>query len=144
MKLEHHIATSTVVSGILYFVSKSWGLSIASFISGIFIDIDHVFDYFFEHKLFDYQEFINFFYGEKHQKITLLLHGWEWLLCLGLATVITNFDPWIAGLSVGYGHHIISDYFYSKTNIKTYSLIWRWKKRFDSKTLFPRNRGYNP
>ena len=145
MKLEHHIAVSTLVSGILYLIFKSWGLSIASLISGIFTDIDHVFDYFIEHRMhFDYQEFMDFFYREKHQKITLLLHGWEWLLCIGLVTVLTNFNPWITGLFVGYGHHIISDYFYSKTSIKTYSLIWRWRKNFNSELLFPRDRGYDP
>ncbi|MHA2039088.1 MAG: metal-dependent hydrolase [Promethearchaeota archaeon] len=145
MKLEHHIAFSTLVSGILYLIFKSWGLSIASLISGIFIDIDHIFDYFIEHRMhFEYQKFMDFFYREKHQKITLLFHAWEWLLCIGLVTVLTNFNPWITGLFVGYGHHIISDYFYSKASIKTYSLIWRWRKKFNSELIFPRNRGYDP
>lgn len=145
MKFEHHIAVSTLVSGILYLIFKSWGLSTASLISGICIDIDHVLDYFRENrKRFDFRGFMTFFYREKHQKITLLFHGWEWLLCVGLAVVLTNFNPWITGLFIGYGHHIISDYFYSKASIMTYSLIWRWKNGFDSEILFPRNRGYNP
>lgn len=145
MKLEHHIAFSALVSGILYLIFKLWELSIASLAAGIFIDIDHIIDYLMDHRMrFNYQEFSNFFYREKHTKITLLFHAWEWLLCIGLATVLTHFNPWITGLFIGYGHHIISDYFYSKTSIKTYSLLWRWRKGFNSELLFPRNRGYDP
>ena len=145
MKLEHHIAFSALVSAILYLIFKSWGMSIASLISGICIDIDHVFDYLREGSArLDFQEFMNFFYREKHRKITLLFHGWEWLSCAGLAMVLTNFNPLVTGVFIGYGHHIVSDFIYSKAGIMTYSLIWRWKKRFDSKILFPRNRGYDP
>ena len=145
MKLEHHIAFSTLVSGILFLIFKSWGLSIASLTAGIFIDIDHVFDYLIEHRMrFDYKKFTNYFYREKHKKITLLFHAWEWLLFIGLVTLLTNFNPWITGLFIGYGHHIISDYFYSKASIMSYSLIWRFRKGFNSELLFPRNRGYDP
>lgn len=145
MKIEHHVALSTIISGILYAIFKSWELSIASLIAGIFIDLDHLIDYFIEHGLdIHLKSFLPFFYEEKHNKITLLFHGWEWLLCLGVATVLTKFKPWVTGVLIGYGHHIVFDYFYSKTSVLTYSLIWRCKKNFDSQTLFPRDRGYNP
>ena len=146
MKLKHHIVFSTVISGILYTIFKSWGLSIASFVTGIFIDLDHFIDYFIVHHgiHFNIKDFYHFFYKEKHKKITLLLHGWEFISILFVITVITDFNPWISGALIGYTHHMISDYFYSKTSIWTYSLAWRWKNKFDSKLLFPRNRGYNP
>ena len=145
MKIEHHITLSAIISGILYAIFKSWGLSIASLITGIFIDVDHIIDYFFENGFrIQWRESLNYFYKEEHQRITLLFHGWEWLCCLGIAAVLTEYNLWVTGALIGYGHHIISDYFYSKTGILTYSLIWRWDKRFDSKTLFPRDRGYNP
>lgn len=145
MKLAHHISFSAVISTILYFILESWRLSLVSFISGILIDIDHILDYLIEYRMrFDMQEFLNFFYKEKHRKITLILHGWEWLLCLGLATVLIDYNPWIAGLFVGYGHHMVSDFLYSKANLKSYSLIWRWTQKFNSEIIFPRDRGYNP
>jgi hypothetical protein len=40
MKIEHHVAVSTLVSVNLYMIFKSWGLSIASLLIGIFIDLD--------------------------------------------------------------------------------------------------------
>ena len=145
MKIEHHITLSTAISGVLFLIFKSWELSISSLIAGILIDIDHAFDYFLERGLrLHWKEFLSYFYNEKHKKIILFLHGWEWLFCLGSAAVLTKFNPWVTGVFIGYGHHMVFDYFYSRTSILTYSLIWRWKKNFDSQTLFPRNRGYNP
>ncbi len=145
MKLEHHIAISTIFSGILYTIFKSWGITIASFCSGIFIDIDHIFDYLNEHHLrFNLNNFFSFFYKENHRSITLVFHAWEWLFCIGLATVLTDYNLYVTGIFIGYGQHIVLDYIYSKTTFSTYSLIWRWHKKFDSQVLFPRNRGYNP
>lgn len=145
MKIEHHITVSTIVSVILYMIYKSWGLSIASLLTGIFIDLDHIIDYLIAHgSRIHPREFLLYFYKEKHRKITLLFHAWEWLLCLSIMTVFTEFNPWISGACVGYGHHIIADYIYSKTSFRSYSFFWRWKNRFDSSIIFPRDRGYNP
>lgn len=145
MRIEHHIVISTTISGILYAILKSWEMSIAAFMSGVFIDIDHLFDYWAERGLrFNVKELLPFFYEEKHTKITLIFHGWELLIILCIASSLTGYNSWITGLSVGYGHHIILDYANNKTSFKSYSLLWRWKNRFDSKLIFPRNRGYNP
>jgi hypothetical protein len=120
-------------------------LSIAAFISGIFIDLDHLIDYVIEHGLhFNIKEFFPFFYEEKHSKITLLFHGWEFLIIFATVAWFTDFNPVVTGVLIGYGHHIILDYVYSRTAFLSYSLIWRWKIKFDSKRVFPRNRRYRP
>ncbi len=143
MKLKHHIAVSTLTFAILFAIFRSWGLALASFFFGIFIDLDHLIDYLIDRN-FHLKEFFTYFYREKHKKIRLLFHGWEWLLCLGISAVVTDFNPWITGALIGYGIHIVSDYFYSKANIRSYSLLWRWINKFNSALIFPRNRGYNP
>ncbi len=145
MKLIHHIAVSSLTSGILFAIFKSWGLSLASLCSGILIDLDHVLDYIIEHNFpFNSKNFFPFFYREQHTRIRLIFHGWEWLLCLGIIATMTDFNPWITGALIGYGVHIVSDYFYSKANLRSYSLLWRWINKFDSELIFPRNRGYDP
>lgn len=145
MKLVHHLTLSAIISGFLYSVFNSWALSIASFISGVFTDLDHIIDYLLEHRSrLHVNEFFYYFYQEKHNKITLLFHGWEWLFILVIVTLAMNFNLWIVGVLTGYAHHIISDYLYNKTSLWTYSLTWRWIHKFDSKLLFPRQRGYNP
>ena len=145
MKIEHHIALSTIISWGLYSLCKSWGLSIASFTAGIFIDIDHIIDYLMVYGLrVRPKEFMDYFYKEKHRRITLLFHGWEWLLLLGIGAIASDLNLVLTGAFIGYGHHIVSDYLYSRASIRAYSLIWRWNKGFDSKVIFPRNRGYDP
>ena len=145
MKPVHHIAASTIISGALYSIFRSWELSLACFITGFIIDIDHIFDYIFENGFdFNMNTFFDFFYHEKHQKIILLFHGWEWLILLGIYVKLTDWNLWVTGALIGYALHIIPDYFYSKAPFGSYSLIWKWKNNFNSKLIFPRNRGYNP
>lgn len=145
MKIEHHIVISALISGSLFAVFRSSGLAAASFLSGILIDTDHVIDYMIANRSsLKFREFLAYFYREKHQKITLLFHGWEWLCCLIAVSVITDFNSWITGFLAGYGQHIVLDFIYSKAGFLSYSLVWRWKKRFDSYVIFQRNRGYDP
>jgi hypothetical protein len=145
MKLEHHITLSAVISGVLFGIYQSWSLSVCSFISGVFIDVDHLIDYFGAYGLcIRPQEIMSYFYEEKHDKIILIFHGWEWLSGLFLLTVMSGFNPWVTGVMVGYSHHIISDFLYNRTTLISYSLIYRWKKGFISEVIFPRGRKYAP
>ncbi len=140
MKPIYHLAVSTVISGILYTIFRSWGLVIASFISGIFIDLDHIIDYFIINGIhFNLKEFSNFFkkkkywkVASKHWRINLIFHGWEWLVVLSILAGITNWNTVVTGILIGFGHHIILDVFNDKPNswqqtFFGYSLLWRWK-----------------
>ena len=141
MELKHHVVVSTVISGILYAVFRSWGLTIASFISGIFIDLDHVIDYVMEHGFhFDRKHFFGFFYGEKYKRITLIFHGWEWLAVLIFFAWWTDWNPWFTGMLIGCGQHMAADRFYNISTFMTYSLLWRWKKGFDPEKFLLKNR----
>ncbi len=144
MKIDHHIAVSTIISGTLYAVYESWELAIASFITGVFIDLDHVIDYILQHGLsFNMNDFFTYFYKEQHTKITLVFHAWEILFLLCAAAVLSEFNLMATGVLIGYGHHIVLDGIFNKAPFLSYSLIWRWKKGFDSKVIFPRDRDYN-
>ncbi|MBI5742068.1 MAG: hypothetical protein HZA16_15325 [Nitrospirae bacterium] len=139
MRLGHHIAFSTAVSGVLYMISRSWGLATACFLSGIFIDLDHVIDFLLIYGWpFSFKRFFNVFYHEMgFKKIYLLFHAWEWLLLLFAAAWASGWDPWLTGLFAGCGHHMFLDYLHNGGYIRSYSIIWRWKNRFDFKTSFP-------
>jgi hypothetical protein len=139
MKLHHHTAFSTVISGILYIVFKSWGLAAACFISGIFIDLDHIIDYTREHGLpFNIKKFFRVNNKAQYNKILLLWHGWEWLILWGMAAWLTDWNPWITGAFIGFSNHLVLDTFYNSLNLKSYSLLWRWRQDFDFDRIFPR------
>jgi len=48
MKLRSHVIASIIFSTLFFVVFKSWKIAAVSFLSGILIDVDHVFDYFWE------------------------------------------------------------------------------------------------
>jgi hypothetical protein len=132
-------------------IFKSWGLAVASFISGIFIDLDHIIDYLIAHGLhFDIKEFSIFFHekrywktASRYWKINLVFHGWEWLIILSIMANLTNWNPWVIGVLIGFGQHIIFDALNNRphswiTTFLAYSLLWRWKNNLEVKTTLRR------
>lgn len=140
MKIKHHALASTIISGILYSVFKSWGLAAASFISGILVDLDHVIDYWIEHGLqFDLKRFFKYFDEknfENRKRLYFIFHAWEWLIILFVVARLTDWNLWVTGLLVGYGQHIILDELYNSFKYRIrpfvwgYFLLWRWKNGF--------------
>ncbi len=132
MKLSTHIAVSALVSGLLYMVFKSWGAAFASFVSGVFIDLDHIIDYILEYGWhINIKKFFKVFYNAEFKRLYLILHSWEFLLLLAVSGWLTGWNPWITGTLIGAGQHLICDQITNRPALLGYSLIWRWKKKFD-------------
>lgn len=151
MKITHHAMTSVLISGALYAISRSWGLTIGSFISGVLIDADHIIDYWIAHGLrFDVRQFF-FYFDEKNfkkrKKLFFILHGWEWLGIFAAAAWLTEWNQWITGLMIGYVQHMVLDELHNNKNFRLrpyvwgYFLLWRWKNKFHFKTSLPRAAG---
>lgn len=139
MKLKYHTAISIILSGILYAIFKSWGLAIASFISGIFIDLDHIIDYLHEYGLpLNVREFSRVCYEKQFRQVFLILHGWEWLVLWGVAAGMTDWNPWVTGILIGYWQHLVFDQLGNKSSMWGYSLLLRWKNGFDLEAAFPK------
>ena len=141
MKPGHHAAVSIVISGILYSIFKSWGLAVASLISGILVDFDHIIDYWIEYGLrLDFKQFFNYFdeknFGNR-KKLFFVFHGWEWLIVMLAAAWLTGWNLWVTGLLIGFGQHMALDELYNSSNyrirpyVRGYSLLWRWKNGFE-------------
>ncbi len=137
MKLPYHIAASTAISGIIYLMSNSLALSASSFITGIFIDLDHIFDVMREHgNTVTIKGFFRICHTAQFERIFLLCHGWEWLF---LGTAITwyfNWNHWLVGALIGFTHHMVLDTIHNSSNLRTYSLLYRWKHGFHFDTVF--------
>jgi hypothetical protein len=141
MKPKYHVAVSTLISGILHMVFKSWALTIASLFSGILVDLDHVIDYVINHSFhLDIKKFFHSFYGGKYKKLTLIFHGWEWLLVLLWASWASEWNHWIIGFMIGIAQHLIIDRLYNISTFLSYSLLWRWKNKFDTNVILLKNR----
>jgi hypothetical protein len=140
MKPGHHAVVSIIVSGILYTIFKSIGLTVASLVSGILVDADHVIDYWIEHGLrFDLKQLFNYFDEknfENRERLFFIFHAWEWLIILFVVAMLTEWNPWITGLLVGYGQHMVLDELYNSFKYRIrpfvwgYFLLWRWNNGF--------------
>lgn len=143
MKVQHHIAVSVLISGTLFILFRSWGLSCASLVSGVLIDLDHVIDYWIMRGMrFDVQQIAAYFDESNFRnrtKIYFFFHSWEFLTAALATAFMTEWDPWATGLLVGYCHHMVLDEIRNNTTYRLrpyvlgYSLIWRWKNGFEFK-----------
>ena len=108
------------------------------FLSGIFIDLDHIYDYIREVGFpFKVKDFFKAAYDSELPRWVVFLHSWELLFPLGMIAWFTNWNPWITGIFIGFSQHIISDMLYNNEGFQSYSFIWRWKHNFEFKLIFP-------
>lgn len=82
-----HLLFTSLLAFFLYRRFKNWKLVLSAFFVAIFLDIDHLFDYFFyafSTGNFSFLLATDYFHGSK--KVFVFLHGWEWSLPLWVMT----------------------------------------------------------
>jgi len=132
-----HFILTAVIAGFLFWRFKDWRLVLVAFVFGIFIDLDHWFDYFayFGLKI----SLSNFFnvasYIKPFGKIYVFLHGWEfvipfWLIgrWMGKKFKIKGLE-WAVVLS--YLGHLLWDNFSFPHHPLAYSFIYRLLNNFN-------------
>ncbi len=139
MKLYHHTILSLLSSGALYFFTRSISATAACFLSGIFIDLDHFFEYFyaFGYRGFSIAKFFQAADEHAYQKFFLFLHSYELVIICWILNFTLIPYPWMMGLSLGFTLHIIADQIYNPCDYRTYFLIFRIRHRFNGDRLFP-------
>jgi hypothetical protein len=131
MKLTSHIAISFSVSFGLYLVFQSYLLALSSFIFGIFIDLDHFFEYFIECGFnLNIKKFFHLAENYKFKKTFLFLHSWEFFLIFSAVVFVSSVNEILFGVFIGYAFHLIFDQFGNLSKPLSYSFIYRWKKDF--------------
>jgi len=99
----------------------------------MFLDADHLFDYFlylikYKQK-FSLKEFISGSYLLKWQKFITPLHSWEIAIISGLVfTIVSN--PIFISIFLALSSHYLVDYFTNDVNKKAYFIIFRAKNKF--------------
>ncbi len=132
MKPSHHALASAVTSAAFYAVTESTSGTIICFLSGIFIDIDHFFDFwaykkklfFTSRELFDYCE------KERGGKLTLVFHSYEGWIIFWWALVQFNLGPFWWGLAIGCTTHLALDQWVNPLRLPAYFFVYRWRRGF--------------
>jgi hypothetical protein len=132
MKPQYHVASSVLLASILYLFFKSWSMSISCVFSGIFIDLDHIYDYIREIGYpFKFRDMVQIALNNDITRWTVVLHSWELLFVLLIIAWYTNWNPWITGTLIGFTSHILLDTVNQGITFQPYSFIWRRKRNYE-------------
>jgi membrane-bound metal-dependent hydrolase YbcI (DUF457 family) len=137
MKIYGHFAISSVFSLILYFLTGSLKVSLPAFLTGVLIDIDHLFDYWYDRggiKL-SVKDFFDRCEKNKLRKYFVFLHSIEVLFLFILLYFLFLRKEIVLGIILGMSCHIVCDYLTNGVSTLTYFLYIRQKHNFDSLKL---------
>ena len=138
MKVQHHVAISTVLAGTFGGILQSWTVAAGVFLMGVFIDIDHVFDYFIQlGPEFNIRRFFHASYQRGYPKAFLILHAWEWAVIWAGIAYLTGFHLFFVGILMGFIQHMILDQIFNRPHEFGYSFFWRLFNKFDFDRTFP-------
>lgn len=141
MNVYRHTAVSCAAGALLLIIFRKFQMSIACFLTGVFIDLDHIFDYYMNHelrsklgyllaprKLF---KFLSDDYSktESYHKVYKPLHSVELLIFAPLLYVFRVWSDIATGVLVGFLIHIFMD-FLPLGHIGTTSMIYKISKGF--------------
>jgi hypothetical protein len=109
MKMTRHIAASAVAGAAVYQITGSPPMAASLFLGGVFIDLDHVFDYLIlakeRHTL---RNFFSWFNDIRWKRIIIMFHSYEFYAFLLLAAFWLKNDI-LTGLAIGIGIHFVMD-----------------------------------
>ena len=136
MKLRDHTIISTIAGGAIYFISKSPTLAVSTVLAGIFLDLDHFYDYFANVAVkINLKDLFQKCKGYQLRKFYVPLHSYEFIFILA---VINYFYPTQTGLGIliGSSIHLTADLTRNYVYFSTYSFVYRWIKKFNADYLF--------
>ncbi|MFA5088509.1 MAG: hypothetical protein WC552_05685 [Candidatus Omnitrophota bacterium] len=134
----NHAAVSGVTSVLFGSLTQSWSAGVVCFLSGIFIDVDHILDFMIYKKRIsiNYRELDSFCGKERGGKLYLIFHSYEALLLCGLIVIFFDTSVLWDGFVVGYGVHLVADKIVNPLKPLAYSFLYRMKNNFEKESLF--------
>lgn len=138
MRARYHVIVSTSVSLALWALVRSVPMAAGAWVTGVLIDLDHVLEYFVQRgRLRRIEDLFHASYNRVYTKAYLILHGWELLALWVTLGIVTSWNPWIVGGTIGFTHHLMLDQIWNKPSRWAYWLIWRACHRFSYDATFP-------
>ncbi len=125
MNTAGHTIASTVLAAGIYEATSSVETASAALVVGIFLDIDHIIDFFlFSGEHFSIKGFTSWCYEGRWNKLILMFHSYE-LLVLYSLLVYKYPNPILVGILCGMGLHLILDQLANRHLIKAF-IISKW------------------
>ena len=141
MKAQHHIVISLAAGFLAWVLFGSIPGALALFFSGVFIDLDHLFDYCYNnYGNFKIRRFFEVFESGILKRIFVFFHSWE-IALLGLAVLVffPGFRrPVIVGLLAGFAGHLALDNIFNGHSRWAYFLSYRSLHGFNGRYYYGR------
>lgn len=137
MKLIQHIAISIGVSALVWACFRSSAAAMACFLTGVFLDIDHLIDYVVNYGLqFRVKRFFKAFEYEAFENIFIFLHSWEFIIIYLVLLWLIDWKPVAIGAVIGIIVHLLLDHFFNNHSKWAYFLSYRLFHRFSGKHFY--------
>ncbi len=131
-----HSVSSFLLAWFFYRFTGGWLWSALVVLGGIFIDVDHFFDYFL---YYGWKFSPKAFFGHEYLasgRVYIIFHSLELVV---LMWIVSFFFLWIIPLVSGMTLHLLIDALFSHRATPFFlSFIFRWRNRFLVKKLCPR------
>ena len=125
MRPTGHAAISASLAVAVWAVTKSIPASVAAFVSGVFVDIDHLLD------------LVLLLRGRRRTRVIIAFHAWEWVPVLVVAAAMVRWNSIIIGIAVGLFGHLVADQLANRLPTLTYSIVFRASRNFRGQELDP-------
>lgn len=139
MQVSKHALVSVVVSALVWWWLRSYAAALACFLTGVFIDLDHFFDYVYNHRRhLQFHRVFTIFELEILENIFVFLHSWEFAL-VWLALLLSLPEarqPVVLGLFIGFVTHLALDNLFNGHARWAYFLLYRLRHGFAGKYYY--------
>jgi hypothetical protein len=126
----YHYLVTIIIILILYGIFKNYWVILFAVVTGILVDIDHLFDYLYysvHHSSLRFPFAVDYFKGS--MKVFVLFHGWEYiplLFFLGkYLEILLNTNGIMLALILGYTGHLTIDVITYRPSPLGYFLLYR-------------------
>jgi hypothetical protein len=137
MRPSKHVAISVVAATAVYAYFHSTAGALATFFTGVFLDIDHFFDYFYTEGFnFNPKKFLLSTYCLDTPKVFLFFHSYELIVPVILYGYFSGNTLPAWALGTGLVTHILADQFWNPVTPRAYFLACRLYHNFSADIFF--------
>ena len=131
MRPAAHVVTSSIISAFVGIYFKSFGCAVLSFVTGVFIDLDHLIDYFTSYKFtLRLKRIYCACARARFKRLFLVLHSYEIVLVLWIAIFAFGLSNVWKAAAIGITQHIVFDQVTNPLKSFGYFFIYRTMKGF--------------
>lgn len=134
MKTKAHFVTSAILAVAIFALYRQWSAAIATFLIGVFIDLDHFCDFWMSRprRPFSIKAFLdpNAYMHKNQNRAFVPLHGYEFAVVLWLGALATSWPPLLVGIASAMTLHLILDDIGNNLKTLSYFIIFRAAHKF--------------